>query len=135
MSYNNKKGNIAFDTNRLVTRVINDTPFSLKSSQNPNVSVKVETPLDAEFLVECLDLTYKSFEPSKQSLFSKIVSDLTLNETVRGVETTEKMLRTGTEVTVFGRVEKLPPINDFLKRASSLVQYRVSEPTIKGIND
>jgi hypothetical protein len=115
--------------------VINDTPFSLKSSQNPNVSVKVETPLDAEFLVECLDLTYKSFEPSKQSLLSKIVSDLTLNETVRGVETTEKMLRTGTEVTVFGRVEKLPPINDFLKRASSLVQYRVSEPTIKGKND
>lgn len=118
--------NVPFDTNRLITRVINDSPFSIISPLNPKLNIKVEQPLAAaEYLLESMELTYKVFEPAQRSTLARIIADLTFNETVRGVETTEKMLRTGAGVIVFGKLEKLATDNGQIK-------FRVSKPTLKG---
>ena len=121
--------NIALDTNRLITRVINNTPFSLAT---PNISIRVEQPLEAEYLLDSMDVIYKTFEPSQQSVLARILSDLTFNETVRGIETTEKMLRSGANVIAFGKLERLS--SESLKTGADAgkMLFRLGEPTLKG---
>lgn len=115
------RNNVSFDTSRIVTRMTNDVPFNII---NNDVQIRVEQPLDAEFIFDCLDLTHKSFEPVvRKSFLAQIISDVMLNEAVRGVETTEQMLRVGKQVTVFGRIEKLP--------STQPIQYCIGEPSSK----
>lgn len=123
------QSNISFDTHRLITRVINDTPFSLtNNSADSKFTIRVNQPLSAsDYLLESMDLTYKIFEPSQRSSFASLLAELTFNESVRGIETTEKMLRTGAKVIVLGKLERLPASR------SGLFEFQVSEPTLKGI--
>lgn len=120
------QSNISFDTNRLITRVINDTPFSLTNISNPIINIKVEQPITAaNYLLESLDVTYKMFEPSQGSSFARFLAELTFKESVRGIETTEKMLKSGARLIVIGKLERLAANN-------GQIQFRISEPTLKG---
>jgi E3 ubiquitin-protein ligase MUL1 len=97
------RNNVSTDTTRLVLRDLNNSPFSLI---NGKFQVKVEQPLNSEYILESLEIVYTNFEPTKQSTFSKILQDLALNERTRGIETTEKMLKEGVQLTAFGRIER-----------------------------
>ncbi|CAF0939879.1 unnamed protein product [Brachionus calyciflorus] len=121
--------NTSLDTNRLVSRVINDVPFSLVNS---NVRVQVDDPLTANYLLEYLDLTHTNFEQTKDSLIKKILAGIFTNESVKGIQTTESMLKKGTRLTAFGRIEKLPNIasTSWLNQ-NNMANYRITESSLK----
>lgn len=125
------KNNVSYDTNRLISRVANDVPFSLVVSGN--VRVQVEDPLTADFLLEYLELTHKKFEPTNESLLKKLFSGLVTNETVKGIETSETMLKKGTHLTAFGRIEKLPNISSSSwLPSSSINRFKISKSSLNG---
>ncbi|RNA18922.1 mitochondrial ubiquitin ligase activator of NFKB 1 [Brachionus plicatilis] len=125
------KNNVSYDTNRLISRVANDVPFSLVVSGN--VRVQVEDPLAANFLLEYLELTHKKFEPINESLIKKIFSGLVSNETLKGIETSETMLKKSTQLTAFGRIEKLPSIaSSSWLASSSHNRYKISKSAFAG---
>jgi E3 ubiquitin-protein ligase MUL1 len=133
------RNNISSDTSRIISRVVTDVPFSLinySERDSRSVRILVNQPLNANYLLDNLDLTHKSFEPSQQSLVSKLFTSVLTNEVVRGVETSEYMLRNNAELTCFGRVEKLSDLTQPAKSIWSTFQlqpqYRLVEPTKKG---
>lgn len=125
------KNNISYDTNRLISRVANDVPFSLVGSGN--VRVQVEDPLTANFLLEYLELTHTQFQPVNENLLKKILSGLMTNETVKGIETSETMLKKDTRLTAFGRIEKLPSLSSSSWLASSSKnRFKISKSAFTG---
>lgn len=76
--------NITSDTTRLISRVVNDVPFSIIQEQKNNkpIKINIENPLDAEYLFENFALSFQKFETSQDSLMSKFVSVLISKETV-----------------------------------------------------
>lgn len=118
--------NIPLDSTRLITRVVNDTPFCLTDLLNPAILIKVDQPLLAgNHILENMDVTYKMFNPSQKSLFTRFLTELAYNVNVRGIETTEKMLKIGTKVLVIGKLEKL-------YNSNGKIRFKISQPTIKG---
>lgn len=126
------RNNISADIKRTISRVINDVPFSLinKKIKNP-IRIQVTQPLEADYLMNYLDVSHTHFDRVKESIFSKIVNSIATNETIRGIETTEHMLKNGTELTAFGKIEKLP--TSWLS-TSQTPQYRLSKPEKNGFS-
>lgn len=123
------RNNISSDTKRIISKVTNEVPFSLVNEKN-SIRAQVTQPLKSNYLLDYLEVSHKNFEPIKQSIFTRILNNLTSNETVRGIETTERMLKTGTELTAFGKIEKLTAStsSSWLNMEPDL-NYRISEPT------
>ena len=122
------RNNISSDTKRVISCITNEVPFSLVGEKNA-IRAQVSQPLNSNYLMEYLDVSHTSFEPTKQSLLSRILNNITSNETVRGVETTERMLKCGTELTAFAKIERLPTTtsSSWLNSGPS-ISYRISEP-------
>ncbi len=76
--------NIMSDTTRLISKVVNDVPFSLiqENENTKPIKIHVDSPLEADYLFENFALSYKKFEPSQDSLMSKVVSAIVSKETV-----------------------------------------------------
>ena len=76
--------NITSDTTRLISRVVNDVPFSIiQESENAKpIKIHVDSPLEADYLFENFALSFKKFEASQDSLMSKVVSAIVSKETV-----------------------------------------------------
>jgi hypothetical protein len=76
--------NITSDTNRLISRLVNDVPFSLIQENNENKPIKihVDNPLEANYLYENFALSYHKFEPSTEKFLEKVVSAIIAKETV-----------------------------------------------------
>lgn len=123
------RNNISSDTKRIISKVTNEVPFSLVNDKN-SIRAQVEQPLKSNYLLDYLEVSHKNFEPIKESIFTRILNNITSNETVRGIETTERMLKTGTELTAFGKIEKLSPStsSSWLNMEPAL-NYRISEPS------
>lgn len=123
------KSNISTDSTKLLSRVTNDVPFSVVDANR--VRAHVEDALSAEFLMENLDLTYSHFETVKTPTFEKLFDILASKDIIRGIETTEKILRTDTLVTAFGKIEKLPDSKSksWISGTVPIPQYRISPPT------
>ncbi len=122
--------NISSDTTRLVTRIVEDVPFYLVDHEN-KFKINVNKPLEANFLLDELEISYHNFTPKEESIASKLLSLFTPVETIRGVETTEKMLKNGTHLTAFGKIEKVvsPYSSSIFNKPQS--NYKISEPTSK----
>lgn len=78
--------NITNDTTRIISKDINDVPFSL--IQNTTIGgkplrIQVDNPLGADYLFENFFLCYTKFEPTKESLVSRVVSAVVAKETVK----------------------------------------------------
>lgn len=99
------RDSIVRDTSRLMSSVVNYEPFKLVKK---SWEVIVEQANEASYIEENLKQTYNNFQVNMDSLTSKVVTAIISKETVKGVETTESMLLTGTTVTCFGRLEQLP---------------------------
>jgi len=125
------RNNISADTKRIISKVTNEVPFSLINDKN-SIRAQVSQPLKSNYLVDYLEVSYKNFEPIKESLFTRILNNITSNETVRGIETTERMLKTGTELTAFAKIEKLPPTTSMSwLNKEPILNYKISEPSEK----
>lgn len=111
---------------RLISRVVNDVPFSLTPEQNNQIRIRIENPIKPDYIFENLDLTYKKFEPSQDSSLYKLFSTLVSSEAALGIETTEHMLTQNTQVIGFGKLEALPPSFSVFGNKK---QYRLVEPT------
>ena len=122
--------NMSSDTTRLVTRVVEDVPFNLVDIDN-RFKINVHKPLDANFLLDELEISYHNFTPKEESIASKLLSLFTPVETIRGVETTEKMLKNGTHLTVFGKIEKVVSSYSTSLFNKSQSNYKISEPSMK----
>lgn len=130
------RSNYSTDTTRMIVNDLNNVPFSIVKNGESGARqiIKIEQPLNAEYLLEALDTTYSHFEPTKQSTFSKILTELTMSESVRGIETTERVLREGTQLTAFGQIEKIklePSLFSWLTRQNKYNLSRLSEATNK----
>ena len=60
--------NIVTDTTKVISKVVNEVPFSVVQK---NLAVKVENPLESNYLFDDLTLAFKNFEPSNENLASK----------------------------------------------------------------
>jgi E3 ubiquitin-protein ligase MUL1 len=102
------RSNVASDTIRIISRDVKSIPFCLIKSgaNNSKQIIKIENPLVAEYLDQALDIAYTHFEPAKESTVTKLIAELASSERIRGVETCERLLREGIQLTAFGRVER-----------------------------
>jgi E3 ubiquitin-protein ligase MUL1 len=107
-------------------------PFSLVSGGGggKSVSAQICAPLDSAYLLDYLEVTHEQFEPIKQSMLARILNTIASNDSIRGIETTERMLKTGTQLTAFAKIEKLPPSTSSTSWLSSgpKLTYRISKP-------
>ena len=60
--------NIVTDTTKIISKVVNEVPFNVVQK---NLAVKVENPLESNYLLDDLTLAYKTFEPSNENFASK----------------------------------------------------------------
>lgn len=77
--------NITSETNRLISRVVNDVPFSIiqeNADSNKLIKIHVDNPLEANYLYENFALSYHKFEPSTEKFLEKVVSAIVAKETV-----------------------------------------------------
>jgi hypothetical protein len=77
--------NITSETNRLISRVVNDVPFSIiqeNADSNKLIKIHVDNPLEANYLYENFALSYSKFEPSTEKFLEKVVSAIVAKETV-----------------------------------------------------
>jgi E3 ubiquitin-protein ligase MUL1 len=136
------RNNISSDTTRLISRLCNTVSFSLLCRQKHmqlgdevSVRVGVNEPLRADYLLESLETTYTKFQPVQESLLSRVFSNIFSNESIRGVETTEHMLKTGTELTAFGKLERRTPLSQSTFGSfwspSSEAELVIDKPTLK----
>ena len=121
-------------------RDVNNMPFSLvkTGANNADQIIRVELPMNAEYLNEALQITHTHFEQAQQSTASRIITELIASERVRGVETTEQMLREGVQLTAFGRIKKckLDEISKsmfmWITKSPGKIKYsefKISQPT------
>jgi len=102
-----KYGNsITSDTTKTLSKMANAEPFNL-FNKITKTRVQVDQPLKAEFIMSELENTYKIFEPSTESFASKLFTSLLSNEITKGIETTEEMLKRGTMLHCYGKLERL----------------------------
>jgi len=102
---------------RTLSSHIDAKPFSLVSNDS-KIYVKVKDPLDSSHnIVDILAVTHQNFEPNTDNLVTKLLDTLS-SKYVTGIETVERMLVAGTEITVIGEVDKKlknitikPPLN------------------------
>jgi hypothetical protein len=136
------KNNISSDTKQVISNITNEVPFSLVNNDNRNsFKIQVSQPLNSFYLLENLEVSHSMFEPIKESI--GIVNNVVTNSKneaarvsneivrIRGIETIEKMLKNGIQLTAFGKIEKLPSDtnNSWLSKARQVLNYRMSEPS------
>ena len=95
---------IKTNSERTLSKDIDFEPFKLTKR---NLSVKIEEPMNANYILDSLTNTYKNFEANKDSFGSKLVTALLVKEHIKGYETKECMLLNGTEITCFGKLNKV----------------------------
>ena len=123
------RNNISSDTKRIISKVTNEVPFSLVNDKN-TISAHISQPLNSNYLLDYLEVSYKNFDPVKESVLTRILNNLISNESVKGIETTERMLKTGTELTAFAKIEKLPTTtSSSWLNAGPVMNYKISEPS------
>ena len=94
------------DFSKLLVKEVFDQPFYLKNDKT-NCKLEINNYKTAENIINELEVTHYKYDKSQES-FIDIVSGIVLsNEITTGVEITEKMLKTGTFLYVYGRLEKL----------------------------
>lgn len=122
------RDNVVRDSARLMSRIVNHESFKILKK---NMQVLVDQPLEASYLEENLHTTYNNFAVNMDSLTSKVVTAIIAKETVKGVETTERMLLTGTTLTCFGKLEQMPYSSSSPSWIPGAVkaQYRLSPPS------
>jgi len=136
------KNNTSSDSKQVISNITNEVPFSLVSNENRNsFKIQVSQPLNSFYLLENLEVSHSMFEPIKESI--GIVNNVVTNSTndavrvsneivrIRGIETIEKMLKNGIQLTAFGKIEKLPSDtnNSWLSKVGQVLNYRMSEPS------
>ena len=119
--------NVISDSERIISRVVNQEPFSLVNEQL-KVRINVDQPLKASYILDSLILTHTDFKVSKDSILSKLVSIVFTDQHAKGHETTEHMLPAGRTMTAIGRLENVSN-NSFV---DSLPTYRISQPRLDG---
>lgn len=121
----NFKDRVNSDTTRLISRIINCEKFKILRK---NLEIKCAKPLDATYLFEDLHCTHTAFETNKESIASKVVTAIIAKERIKGVETTEKMLLDNSELTCFGRFEKISSSKSWIPGQGSKLQYNLVDP-------
>lgn len=91
---------------RIVSKVVNNEPFYL-ASKNLNVKIEIVRAIDANCVLNELETISHRYEPVSQSMLKKLFTSVISNETVKGVETSEKMLKTGTHLLAFGKLKRI----------------------------
>jgi E3 ubiquitin-protein ligase MUL1 len=100
-------------------------PFCLANGSFMKKSrIQISQPTDADYLMNELEVTHLTFEQSDISTLARIVKELMSDEITHGIETTEKMLKTGTYLYGYGRLEKNSINNGLmLKKPSTNTSY------------
>jgi hypothetical protein len=91
-------------------------PFHLKTNKT-KVKIVINDPDKALDLDGNLEKTHNKLDRSYESL--EAANKCTSNEIITGIETTEKMLKNGTILFVFGRLEKIADNSFVISRSSN----------------
>ena len=124
------------DHTRTIHSEKKDVPFKIvtnSQSQTP-FTIKINNPMNANYLFENLQLTYEKYDKKNESITQALL-DLVFtptqnDEIIRGTTTTEHMLKTNTPVIAFGKLKK---IDKYLEPDGSSAKefYELSEPEDK----
>ena len=89
------------DSRGTLSKEVDTELFNLKNKKS-NFKVEITQPTKANYLMDELDTTFRDFEPVNNSFFTKLLS----KEVTKGFQKTEKMLKNGTILYAFGKLEK-----------------------------
>lgn len=120
------RNELSSSTVRTLIYDVNSIPFNLKNKSGSIQNyVEIESPLSASYLLDSLTTTHTEYEQAKGGSVGKLISELIVREKVKGVEKVERMLLEGTQLTAFGRIEKVNA------RFESLLggRFKLSAPT------
>ena len=134
------KNGVKSNTKSVISNNTNEVPFHLVNNQD-SFRAHISQPLKSFYLIENLEVSHTLFEPVKESI--GIVNNVITNSAkeaasvssetlrIRGIETIEKMLKSGTQLTVFAKIEKIRSVditNSWLSISHPYLTYKISEP-------
>ena len=134
------KNGVKSNTKSVISNTTNEVPFHLVNNQN-SFSAHISQPLKSFYLTENLEVSHSIFEPVKESI--GIVNNVITNSAketasvssetlrIRGIETIEKMLKNGAQLTCFAKIEKIQSVdktNSWWSIAHPYLNYKISEP-------
>lgn len=134
------KNGVKSNTKSVISNNTNEVPFHLVNNQD-SFRAHILQPLKSFYLIENLEVSHTLFEPVKESI--GIVNNVITNSAkeaasvssetlrIRGIETIEKMLKSGTQLTVFAKIEKIRSVditNSWLSISHPYLTYKISEP-------
>jgi hypothetical protein len=90
----------------VVVREVFDKPFVLVNKKTNN-KIEVSNATNADCLMNELEVTHYKYDKSNDSVFESIAKYAIANEVVTAVEVTESMLKNGSFLYAYGRLDKL----------------------------
>lgn len=124
----NFRNNVSTDTVRTLSKVVDYEPFKVQAN---NLEIKVDKPLNANYLLDNLHRTYTHFDMNKSGVLSKVAVAVFAKEHIKGIETTESMLLSKTNVCCFGKLVRIKGPNKGWIPGTINYTYQLSQPESK----